>query len=196
MSDGAEQSEIEALRERVTELEDSRHDDALEIRDSVQTDIERYREDVVKPRFDELEAEIESLRSELKDQRETLDSITGPGDGEPTKHEHRVRAVRKMMKNQAEAREHGTLGWSYNDVIGNLEANGHGKVYPQQAYRVMEDAAEADGYGYTKNDGGEKRLRVSLSALPSHGGVNDVNNGEEVAEGSNGHSNAAAASND
>jgi len=191
-----EQEDVQALRERVEQLEDGREDDMLRVRNSVQNDMEQYRDNVVKPKFDALEQEIERLRDELEDQRGTLENITGPADGNPTKPEQRARAVRQMMINQAQAREHGTLGWDYNDVIDNLESNGHGRVYAQQAYRIMEDAGEADGFGYTKNDEGEHSLRVSLSALPAEQSINNVNNANEVSEGDQTTKTAAVASND
>lgn len=178
-----QQGDVDALRERVAALEDGRDQDKLEIRNSVQADVERYREDVVKPRLAELESEIEELREELQEQREELNDITGPADGNPTKPEQRARAVRQMMKNQARARDYGTLAWDYNDVIDNLESNGHGKVYPTQAYRIMKEVGEAKGYAHTKDDDGNHSLRVSLGALPSNDAVNIVNNGSWVSEG-------------
>jgi len=191
-----EQEDVQALRERVEQLEDGREDDMLRVRNSVQNDMEQYRDNVVKPKFDALEQEIARLRDELEDQRGTLENITGPADGNPTKPEQRARAVRQMMINQAQAREHGTLGWDYNDVIDNLESNGHGRVYAQQAFRIMEDAGEADGFGYTKNDEGNHSLRVSLSALPAEQSINNVNNANEVSEGDQTTKTAAVASND
>jgi len=198
MSSENEQDEVEALRERVEELEENAigESELMQVRNSVQRDMEHYRDNVVKPRFAELESEIERLQDELDEQRETLANITGPADGEPTKHEKRVRAVRQMMINQAEAREHGRLGWSYSDVVDNLEANGHGKVYNQQAYRIMEEADEADGFGYTTDDSGTKTLRVDLSALPANADVNNVKNGGGVQEGEQETNTAAVASND
>lgn len=196
MNSADDQTEIEALRERVAELEESREEDLLRVRNSVQSDMEQYRQDVLKPRVAELEAEVEELRDELDEQREELANITGPADGEPTKPEQRTRAVRKMMVNQAQTRDHGTLGWYYDDVIDHLETNGHGKVYPTQAYRIMKDAAEADGFGYTQNDDGQDTLRVSLAALPAHGSVNNVNNAEEVSAGENTTETAVEVTND
>lgn len=192
----SDQGDVEALRERVAELEESREADLLRVRNSVQDDIQQYRDNVVKPKFAELEDKIETLEKELEEQRTELENITGPGDGNPTKPEQRTRAVRQMMINQAEARDHGTLGWGYNDVIDNLESNGHGRVYAQQAYRIMEAAGEAAGFAHTKNDDGEHSLRVSLSALPAEKAVNNVNNGEGVAEGEQSTNTAAVASND
>ncbi len=196
MSSADEQSEVEALRERVAELEESREEDLLRVRNSVQSDMEQYRENVIKPRLAELEAEVEQLREELDEQREELANITGPADGTATKPEQRTRAVRRMMINQAEMREHGTLAWKYDDVIDHLETNGHGKVHAAQAYRIMERAAEADGFGHTKNDDGEKTLRVSIDALPANGGVNSVNNAGGVSAGENSTETTVEATND
>jgi len=196
MSNADEQSEVEALRERVEELEESREEDLLRVRNSVQSDMEQYRENVLKPRLAELEAEVEELREELDEQREELANITGPGDGTATKPEERTRAVRRMMINQAEMREHGTLAWKYDDVIDHLETNGHGKVHPTQAYRIMERAAEADGFGHTENDDGQETLRVSISALPANGGVNSVNNADGVSAGENSTETTVEATND
>lgn len=192
----SESDDVQALRERVEELENGREEDMLRVRNSVQNDMEQYRDNVVKPKFNALEEEIERLRAELEDQRGTLENITGPADGNPTKPEQRSRAVRQMMINQAKAREHGTLGWDYNDVIDNLESNGHGRVYAQQAYRIMENAGEADGFGHTKDDDGKHSLRVSLSALPSEQSINNVNNANGVSEGEQTTKTAAAVSND
>ncbi len=192
----SEQDELEGLRERVDELEDGRDDDLLRLRNIIQEDIERYREDVVKPKLETLESEIERLNDELQQQRSELENITGPADGNPTKPEQRTRAVRQMMINQARARDHGTLGWDYNDVIDNLESNGHGRVYAQQAYRIMEEAGEADGFGYTNTDDGKRSLRVSTSALPSEASVNVVNNASGVSKGEETTKSAATATND
>lgn len=148
-----------------------------ELRESVQQDMRSYRGQRVEPELKSLSEDVSALHARLDEFEERFNSIVSPADGKPSTHEERVFAIREMLRNKAEAREHGTVGWKYAQIQDQLESNGHGKVHAQQAYRIMEDAAEADGYAHVENDAGEQVLRCSLAALASEEAVNVVNNG-------------------
>jgi exonuclease VII large subunit len=157
-------------------LDDELEQRLKEVRQSVQQDMRSYRNQRVEPELASVSEQVQELHARLDEFEERFNSIVSPADGQPSTHEERVIAIREMLRNKAEAREHGTVGWKYRQIQDQLESNGHGKVHAPQAYRIMEDAAEAEGYAHVKDDGGEQVLRCSLSALADEEAVNIVNN--------------------
>lgn len=173
MSDESNEDSIEARVEklvyRVQDLEAKREQ-------VFEPKLERQSETIgtLEDRVDELEAENKQLRAEL----DSLGELGADKDSTPKK---RVLDLRQLLINKAKADHEsggdGLVAWRYNQVIDALESNGHGKIYAAQAYDAMEDAGEAEGFGFGKDDG-EKVIRVSWTALPAYSGVNDINNAE------------------
>ena len=154
-------------------------------------DLEAKREQVFEPKLDGqsetvdlLEARVEQLEAENKQLRADLDSLGELGADKQSTPKKRMLDLRKLLLNKAkvdyESGGDGLVGWTYSQVIDHLESNGHGTVYPAQAYDAMEDAAEADGFGHGKNANGEAVVRVNWTELPAYDAVNDINNAEGV----------------
>jgi len=127
-----------------------------------------------------VDARVDELETRLSQLEQQFESIVGPGDGETTPHQKRVRAVRQMMANQARARD-GRVQWDYNAVTDNLEANGHGRVHPPQAYRIIDAVGEHEAFGTGENADGNAVVRCNASLLPREQQFNNVNNAESVA---------------
>lgn len=124
---------------------------------------------------DELKQEVADLRAEL----ETLHKVD---EGAASTPEKRRKALQKAMLNQFNAREE-AVALDYNEVITALEQQGHGEVYPAQAYRAMEDAGEYPGFEDGKIvKGGETVAGIKLvssevpASLTPEQAVNRINN--------------------
>jgi len=137
-----------------------------------------YTEQVVQPRINELEKTVAAQDERIAELEDSLNCVVAPEDIEESPHETRVAAIREMLRRRSVAREHGTVSMTYSDVQDRLAENGHGDVHPQQAYRIMEDAGEKDGYAYTKDSSGQRVLRFSRDAVNGSPAVHNVNNGE------------------
>ena len=143
-------------------------------------------------RIDELEATVDELVAENQQLQGELESLTGLADDQASTPEKRAADLRQKLINVAKARDNGFVSWSYSDVKDQLESDGHGTVYPAQAYQAMKDAADSDedantshaaGFGYVKNNDDDWTIRVSLDALPAYVGVNEINNAEGESPG-------------
>lgn len=137
-----------------------------------------YTEQVIQPQISELEETVEAQAERIAELEDSLNCVVAPEDVEETEHETRVTAVREMLRRRSVAREHGTVSMHYDDVQDRLAENGHGEVYAQQAYRIMDKAGQKDGYAYTKDSSGQRVLRFSRDAVNGPPAVNDVNNAE------------------
>jgi len=146
-----------------------------------------YRQQVIQPRIEDLETTVEQQAERIDELEDRLNCVVSPEDEEDSPHETRVHAVREMLRRRSATRDHGTVAMTYSDVQDRLAENGHGDVHPQQAYRVMEDAGEQDGYAYTKNSSGQKVLRFSRDAVNGSPAVHNVNNAEGEAATDGGH---------
>lgn len=154
-------------------------------------DLEAKREQVFEPKLErqaetisELEQRVAELEAENKSMRAELDSLGELGADKDSTPKKRVLDLRQLLMNKAKADYEsggdGLVSWKYNQVIDALESNGHGKVYAAQAYDAMEEAGEAEGFGFGKNDSDEKVVRVNWTALPAYTSVNEINNGKGV----------------
>lgn len=125
---------------------------------------------------DERVAELEATVAE---QQATLEALSGVADGAESTPETRRRDACLGLINQAEADDpdRGKVAWTYGDVVGYLERNGHGSVYASQAYRIMEALDEVGGFTHTDNQDGEQVIRCNLRRVNANTAVNDVNNG-------------------
>lgn len=152
-------------------------------------DLEAKREQVFEPKLDRqaetiaaLEGRVDELEAENKSMRAELDSLGELGADKDSTPKKRVLDLRQLLINKAKADYEsggdGMVAWTYDQVTDALESNGHGKVYPAQAYDSMETAGDAEGFGFGKNDSDEKVVRVSWTALPAYSSVNDINNVE------------------
>lgn len=168
--------------------------DEEELREQVQAlqnDVDalfNHREQVMQPKVEEQQSTVEDLRRQVNDLEATvqrleaeLDNLAGLADDEQSTPAARVRDVKTLMINAADAKagddpENGTVAWTYSQIVDQLEANGHGRVYAAQAYNVMEDLDEHEGFAHVTNHGDEQVLRVSYAALPAADRVNEINN--------------------
>lgn len=152
-------------------------------------DLEAKREQIFEPKLERqaeaiatLEERVDELEAENKSMRAELDSLGELGADKNSTPKKRVLDLRQLLMNKAKADHEsggdGMVSWTYDKVIDGLESNGHGKVYAAQAYDAMEEAGEAEGFGFGKNDSDDKVVRVSWTALPAYSAVNGINNGE------------------
>lgn len=143
-------------------------------------------QDQISTRVTELEHRVNDLERDNQNLRGTLDALMGVADDEASTPEKRVQDIKHLLINKAQSRaakrpeNPGTIQWRYGEVLDRLEELGHGELYPQQAYRVMEDLGAHDGFGHMHNDSGDQVIRVSIPILENHGVVNSVNNDGEV----------------
>jgi len=152
-------------------------DEALEAqREEFQQAMRSYKEQVIQPTVDDLEETVEQQEQRIAELEDRLNCVVSPEDEQPSDQETRVYAVREMLRRRAAAREHGTVSMTYSDVQDRLAENGHGEVHPQQAYRIMDEAGQQDGYAYTKDSSGQKVLRFSRDAVNGSPAVHNVNN--------------------
>jgi len=152
-------------------------DEALkEQREQFQQAMRSYKEQVIQPTVDELAETVEQQADRIEELEDTMNCVVSPDDEQASDHETRVKAIREMLRRRAQTRQHGTVVMKYDDVQDRLAENGHGDVYPTQAYRIMDEAGEQDGYAYTEDSSGQKVLRFSRDAVNGSAAVNNVNN--------------------
>lgn len=136
-------------------------------------------------RIGELENENEELRAQLHDLRGQLDTLAGLADDQRSTPEKRTADIRTALIRRAKARSDGEdrAAMHYQDIMNALADLGHENIHKPQAFRVMEDAAEAEGFtlGETDKDGNMvKAVKVDLDALPAHVASNEITTGEGV----------------
>jgi len=178
------------------------HEELREQVKALQNDVDalfNHREQVMQPKIEDQQSTIDDLRGEVNNLEATvqrleaeLDNLAGLADDEQSTPAARVRDVKTLMINAASAKagdtpEDGTVAWKYGQIVDQLEANGHGRVYAAQAYSVMENLHEHAGFAHVTNQDDEQVLRVSYAALPAADRVNEINN----AEGASGRSDTA-----
>jgi hypothetical protein len=122
---------------------------------------------------------VAELEATVAEQQATLEALSGVAEADESTPQTRRRDACLGLINQAEADDpdRGKVGWTYRDIVAYLEANGHGSVYPSQAYRIMEALDEADGFAHTENQDGEQVIRCNLRRVNANTAVNSVNNG-------------------
>ena len=149
--------------------------------------IEAKRDQVTEPQIDSNAEQIETLRHQvekLHDEvivlRDRLDTIGELAPDKASTPEQRMLDLRALMLNKARADYEGSgdgqLAWTYRKVQDALEENGHGTIYPHQAYRAMEDAADLPWYGHGENMDGEKVIRLNFEETPDSRSVIRNNN--------------------
>jgi hypothetical protein len=176
----------EDLEARVTALEEQ-----LERQHAAH---EAYKEQVVKPRLEELatarddarseRAELEdavaTLRDRVRDLEVALDSVIGLADEETGGPAKRCADLRLGLIRAAEANPDGTTaGKHWEDVHDFFAEHGHGDVSKPECYQAMADVTEHDGFWTDEKalvlpSGREGRgVFVDTDALPNHVSVGE-----------------------
>jgi dynactin complex subunit len=174
-------------------------DDLHDRIDAVEQDKHAYRDQFIKPqlnkleeRLDELETTNEQLQETVEQQGQRIEeldhqveNLIGVDDPERSTHDKRVRDVRAAMIRRAEAKAdtrseeiEGKIALSYSEIQNLLADHGHGQVHDPQAYRIMDDIENVDGFteGTKRSTHGRevKAIRLDLAALPAYARTNDV----------------------
>lgn len=164
---------LEALRSRIADLESTVTDQRERIDELEQ----QLREDVagLSNRLDDVAADVDGLASVADATRST------PGQ--------RAIALARKLQTAARARatddDPGRVAWTYTTVIDQLEADGHGRVWPAQAYDAMADAANCTGITAAENTAGDRVVRCNSARLNGQRPVNDINNAGPAQGGQN-----------
>lgn len=181
-SDGAETEECETTIADLQAQLDQLKDDLRSLADSH----DAYKNHVVKPRLDDLEADrddareeraelqqqIHALEEELTHLTAKVESLIGLADDEESNPTKRVADLRQALIRRAEDRsdidvDRASMYWEeVQDLFSDL---GHGDISRPDCYKAMRDAADAPGFKEgTKNSrhGNDvKAILVDLDAL-------------------------------
>jgi len=140
--------------------------------------------------YEETQEQLALVEGRVEELEETLDSLTGVGEGQQSTPQKRALDLRQKLVAAAKARSgREQIQWEWTDVRDQLEGDGHGTIHAPQAYRAMDEAANGidgiedaapDGFAVTENSDGNRVVRCSLPALSSEA-VNEINNA--VADG-------------
>lgn len=173
------ESELAELREEFETL-----------KESLLADRQSFRENVFKPKMQELETrcddareqreehqeELDQLRSRVTELEAKMDSVVGLAEGERGTPQKRSGDLRLGLIRRAKARSgvgEGKAAMHWQDVQDFFAETGYGEVKKPECYKAMSDAAEAEGF-VVKDDAKElrgrmsKAIRVELSALPEN----------------------------
>lgn len=177
------------LAERVSQLEDN-----LE---TLVSDRERYRSDVLRPRLESLEADrddarqtrvelqaaVETLQSRVAELERDLEALGGVADSSESTPTKRAVDLRQGLIQEARSRADATVvTMHYKDVQRYLARIGHGEVSKPDCYKAMHWAAGDAGSledspafviesdGATLNGRSVKAILVDLDLLPSTAG--------------------------
>ncbi len=179
-------------------------DDDLEARvaqleqdlETLVSDRERYRSDVLTPRLEaleaarddarqtrvELQAAVETLQARVADLERDLEALGGVTDASESTPTKRAVDLRQGLIQEARSREDATVvTMHYRDVQSHLARIGHGEVSKPDCYKAMHWAAGEAGPledvpafyiecdGATLNGRSVKAIVVELDLLPSSG---------------------------
>jgi hypothetical protein len=124
--------------------------------------------------------QIETLEAETADLRDRIATLEGHVTPDPATKEYdektrdeRVREVRLTIARTA-SNNGGKAAMDYNDVL--MLFNGHPS--PGYAYKLLELAANLDGFDYEKREGANDRLCVNMAAVNDEAVFHAVNKDE------------------
>lgn len=183
-------------------------DDLHDRIDAVEQDKRAYRDQFIKPQLNKLEERLDNLETTNEQLQETVDqqgqrieeldhqveNLIGVDDPDLSTHDKRVRDVRAAMIRRAEAKAdkrsaeiEGKTALSYGEIQDLLADHGHGQVHDPQAYRIMDDIENVDGFskGTKRSAHGRevKAIRLDLAALPAYARTNNVRSASESGGG-------------
>lgn len=119
--------------------------------------------------------EVHALQDRVEELEARVAQLVGLAEGEQSTPEKRAVDVCLGLQNIAEQRG-GRAQWAYRDIQDHLESIGHEKVHAPQAYRVMDDLDDLDGFAQTENSAGDSVLRCKSAAVNAEAAVNEINN--------------------
>jgi DNA repair exonuclease SbcCD ATPase subunit len=132
----------------------------------------------------EKDERIETLEAETAEVRERLATLEGRVTPDPATKEYdektrdeRVREIRVTIARTA-SNSGGKAAMDYNDVL--MLFNGHPS--PGYAYKLLELAANLDGFTYEQREGANDRLCVNMDAVSDESVFHAVNK-DETGEG-------------
>jgi predicted RNase H-like nuclease (RuvC/YqgF family) len=132
----------------------------------------------------EKDERIETLEADLDDLRERLATLEGRVTPDPTTkaynektRDERVREIRLTVARKA-TQTGGKASMDYNGVL--MLFNGHPS--PGYAYKLLDLAANMDGFTYEKREGTNDRLCVDMAAVSDESVFHAVNK-DEPSEG-------------
>lgn len=187
------------VEERLDELEGAIED--------LQERREIYRDTVLGPRLDDIQAEsddaraeraelraqIQDLQQELRQVHAKLDSIAGLTENQETSPEKRIADLRQCLIRRAESRSDGFDGsaamwWKeVRDLFADLN---HGEVSKPVCFDAIHDAADYVGFSETTklNENGNEVLavKVELDALSAENRSSDPTTSEPPSDPQNG----------
>lgn len=171
------------IDERVDELEVALATVQAKVDQMVNTRVGNLEETIEKQaeEIGELREKYNQSQNRIGVLEEKLAGLAGLQENEETTAKKRRRDLVIALQRQAENNK-GRASMTYKDVLDQWAVLGHGKRYPQQAYRAMGYLDDVSGLTHTKNQEGDEVIRINLEKFDSStvlGGVNDVNNAGE-----------------
>lgn len=180
MSDGDSRDNVEELGVKVQTLE-------AKVDQMVSKRVEQL-EQTVQEREETIEAlaeELDECHDRISTLEEKLAGLAGLQENEKStakkRREDLVLSLQRKAEDGVGKAADGRASMTYEDVLDQWAILGHGRKDPKQAYRAMERVDEVDGISLTKNNSGQKVVRINLANFDSStalGVIDNVNNGE------------------
>lgn len=159
--------------------------------EAVRNEFEAYRSTVIKPRFnqvnDQLDAAaderaeilevVENLQSQVNRLESKMEALMGVEDPAASNPQKRCQDLRNALMRRAEARSddgEGKAAMYYKEVQDLFADTGHGEVKKPECFKAMEDASDAAGFfetSKTSQHGNEvKAVAVNMADLAADAG--------------------------
>jgi type VI protein secretion system component VasK len=188
-TDAQPDDEDQSLEERLADLEE-------EV-EYLRSSRDRYRQEIVQPRLDDLQAAsddaregraelramVEDMQKTIATLQQTLENMAGLEDPSQTSPDKRVQDLAQAMTRRAQASDTAGARMWMGEVQDLFAELGHGKISKPDCYKAMDQLVERDGFEYdtkhNQNGNEVKAVRLKSAALPADEGSSNPTTREE-----------------